>query len=230
VWSPDGERLAFAAMNGDGRFNMFVVSSGGAGGVELLLDSELDQVPTSWSSDGRWLAFDQGPPGATEIWVMSPDGVEDPFPFVQTLPWAGDGQFSPDGRWLLYTSRESGVDQVYVSPFPGPGRRWQLSASGGGSKGRWSPNGEEVYFGTAQAMLLEVGLRRRKKDGGLDIGMPRMLFSYRHDDSLFRGHDGFYDVAADGERFILAQGPEREQNQGLIMLVVPWFADLEEVD
>jgi hypothetical protein len=230
VWSPDGERLAYAGMRGNGQLDMFVVSSRGEGGSELLLESDLDQVPTSWSPDGRWLAFDQGPPGATEVWVMSLDGGEEPFPFVQTPPWVGDGQFSPDGRWLLHTSRESGLDQVYVSPFPGPGSRWQVSASGGASNGRWSPRGDTIFFGTSQAMLMEVDVRRRKKDGGLDVGMPRMLFSYRDDDSVFRGYNGFYDVVGDGERFILGQGPEREQDQGLIMLVVPWFAEIEEED
>ena len=229
VWSPDGERLVFAALNERGRLNMYEVSSRGAGRAELVMESDLDQVPTSWSPDGKWLAFDQGPPGATEIWVVrfdEPGGV--PTPFVQTSPWAGDGQFSPDGKRLLYTSRESGVDQVYVSAFPGPaGDRWLLSAAGGGSVGRWSPDGGQVYFATAQAILMEVDLRPRK-GGGLDVGMPRMLFSYRYDDSLFRGHSGFYDVTAEEERFILAQGPEREEDQGLIRLVVPWSAELEE--
>jgi len=228
VWSPDGERLAFAAMNENGRLNMFVVSSRGAGDAELLRESKLDQVPTSWSPDGRWLAFDQGPPGATEIWIMSLDGAGEPFPFVQTRPWAGDGQFSPDGRWLLYTSRESSADQVYVSPFPSAGDRWQVSASGRASQGRWGQVGDKVFFGTSQAVLMEVEIRRRKKDGGLDLGMPKMLFSYREDDSVFRGHNGFYDVVGDGERFLLAQGPERGEDQGLIMLVVPWFAEIEE--
>ena len=226
VWSPDGERLAFAARRENGRLNIFLIAARDGGRAQLLLESEVDQVPTSWSPDGQWLAFDQGPAGSTEIWVMPLTGEGNPLPFVQTPPWAGDGRFSPDGKWLLYTSRESGVDQVYVSPFPGSEDRWQLSASGWGSHGRWSPGGDKVYFATAQAMLMEVEMRRRK-GGGLDVGMPKILFSYRDDDSLFRGHNGFYDVVGEDERFLLAQGPEREQDQGLIMLVMPWLAELE---
>ena len=93
---------------------------------------------------------------------------------------------------------------------------------------RQAPKGDKVFFGTSQAVLMEVEVRRRKKDGGLDVGMPKMLFSYREDDSVFRGRNGFYDVVGDGERFLLSQGPEREQDQGLIMLVVPWSAEIEE--
>ena len=39
--------------------------------------------------------------------------------------------FSPDGKWLSYSSNESGLDQVYVGPFPGPGARVMVSNAGG---------------------------------------------------------------------------------------------------
>lgn len=227
VWSPDGERLAFAAMTEHGRLGIFVVDSRGTGEAELLLDSELDQVPTSWSPDGELLVFDQGPPGATEIWAVPMTGEGPSRPVVQIPPWVGDGHFSPDGKWLLYTSRESGADQVYLTLFSDPGDRWQLSTSSWGSHGRWSLTGDRVYFGSSQAMLMEVEVRARK-GGGVDLGMPKMLFSFRPDDSVFRGHNGFYDVVGEDERYLLAQGPEREPDRGLIMLVVPWFAELEE--
>lgn len=223
VWSPDGERLAYAAMNGNGRLNMYTVSSRGLGSETLLMESKQDQVPTSWSADGQWLAFEQGSPGATEVWVMPLSGDEEPFPVVQDPPWAGEGQFSPDGRWLLFTSRVSGVDQVYIASFPDAEGRWLLSRSGGARGGRWSQGGDRVFFATPQSMLMEVEVRRRKKDGGLDVGMPRMLFSYRRDDSLFRGFNSFYDVVGDGERFVFVRGPERRQDQGLVMLVFPWL-------
>lgn len=226
VWSPDGQHLAFAALGHEGRFEMYLASMEGAEGANLLVDSELDQIPTSWSSDGQWLVFDQGQPGATEIWALPMEGGGKPVPLVQSPPWAGEGQVSPDGRWLLYTSRESGTDQVYVASFPVADRRWQISAPGWARHGRWSPNGDTVYFSTAQGMLMEVELRRRRKDGGLDVGMPRMLFSYRRDDSLFRGHHGFFDPAPDGERFLLAQGPGSARQRGRIVLVVPWDGEL----
>ena len=227
VWSPDGERLAFAALNGAGRLAMYVAPLDDAGAANLLLKSELDQKPTSWSPDGRWLVFDRGQPGATEIWALPIGGGGDPVPLVQDPPSAADGQVSPDGKWLLYTTRESGADQVYVTSFPEPDRRWLVSATGWAHHGRWSPLGDKVYFGTAQGLLMEVELRRRKRDDGLDIGMPRVLFSYRRDDSLFRGDEGFFDLAAEEEKLILAQGPPGARDPGLITLVVPWHVDLK---
>ena len=41
-------------------------------------------------------------------------------PFLQTKAYQGDGRFSPDGRWVAYDSDESGRNEVYVRPFPGP--------------------------------------------------------------------------------------------------------------
>ena len=34
---------------------------------------------------------------------------------------------TPDGKWMAFASDEQGRDQVYVMPFPGPGRRWVAS-------------------------------------------------------------------------------------------------------
>jgi len=36
--------------------------------------------------------------------------------------------FSPDGRRLAYVSAETGLQEVYVRPFPGPGGKWQSGA------------------------------------------------------------------------------------------------------
>jgi hypothetical protein len=38
--------------------------------------------------------------------------------------------FSPDGRWLAYQSNESGTNEVYVRPFPGPGGRGRRQGEG----------------------------------------------------------------------------------------------------
>jgi Tol biopolymer transport system component len=41
------------------------------------------------------------------------------------------GKLSPDDRRLAYVSDESGRVQVYMQPFPGPGRKWRVSTDGG---------------------------------------------------------------------------------------------------
>jgi len=38
---------------------------------------------------------------------------------------------SPDGHWLAYASADTGRLEIYVQPFPAPGRKAQVSQNGG---------------------------------------------------------------------------------------------------
>src|SRR5262249_3585450 len=49
------------------------------------------------------------------------------------------------GRWMAYVSDESGVSQIYVRPFPGPGGKWQISTEGG-TNPIWSRNRRELFY------------------------------------------------------------------------------------
>jgi len=54
-------------------------------------------------------------------------------------------RFSPDGRWLAYMSIESRRDKIYVTSFPQPTEKWQIS-QGGGELPRWRRDGQEIFF------------------------------------------------------------------------------------
>ena len=60
----------------------------------------------------------------------------EPFPFLQTEFNERGAVFSPDGRWIAYQSDESGQNEIYIRPFPGPGAKWQVSTKGG-TRPRW---------------------------------------------------------------------------------------------
>ena len=85
-----------------------------------------------------------------DIWIVPRNGEAEPFlrtRFNEAYP-----EFSPDGRWLVYTSDESGRDEVYVRPYPGPGRAMQISTAGGSSPG-WSRDGSEVFYRWQERLL-----------------------------------------------------------------------------
>ena len=67
------------------------------------------------------------------------------FHFLQTEFNELNGQFSPDGRWIAYTSDESGRNEIYVGPFPGPGGKQQISTSGG-RQPKWRGDGKEIFY------------------------------------------------------------------------------------
>ena len=58
LWSPGGDRLAFAS-NRDGPLNIYVARSDGER-PERLTRSPRSQVPISWSPDGRFIAYQEG--------------------------------------------------------------------------------------------------------------------------------------------------------------------------
>jgi serine/threonine-protein kinase len=65
--------------------------------------------------------------------------------FVSTTSREAEPAFSPNGQFLAYTSDDSGRNEVYVRPFPGPDRRWPVSTAGG-QFARWSFDGRELYY------------------------------------------------------------------------------------
>lgn len=149
---------------------------------------------------------------------MAMQGDQKPFPVVQIpsyhVMW---GDFSPDGKWITYESDESGMSQVYVAPFPGPGGRWQVSTDGG-SQPLWRQN--EIFFlRDGKVWAAEVD----EKGSGLQLGRAHVLFS-----APVQGNPGhWYDVSRDGKRFVInvasqPQGPEQP-----LSLVVNWTAGLK---
>ncbi len=108
--------------------------------MDVHLPSPGSQVPISWSDVHRTLLFQTG----GETWRFSvEDEKAEPF-----LELAGatlrEARFSPDQTHVAYRSDESGRDEVYVVPYPGPGGKWQISTDGG-AQPMWSPKGGELF-------------------------------------------------------------------------------------
>jgi len=140
---------------------LYWIRSDGSGEAQRLTDGKLFEVPHSFSPDGRRLAFSQlGNGGSFDIFTAPVEGgpgvrlgKAELFlgtPFNELYP-----AFSPDGRWLAYESNETGTNEVYVRPYPGPGGRWQISTGGGGFA-LWSRDGRELLFETLDWRVMAV--------------------------------------------------------------------------
>jgi Tol biopolymer transport system component len=146
VWSPDGSRFAFSHLAGAGLRQLMVQASDGTGSATALYKEAVSQSPTDWSQDGKYILYERGEPGNANIWVMPTDGVSKPFAVVRsTSTWVRDGRFSPDGKWVAFAMRGTIGDEVYITPFPGPGTNWLVSHAGGHGP-RWSADGKWLYF------------------------------------------------------------------------------------
>ena len=125
-----------------------------------------------WSPDAKYLIVgEQHPDTGLDIEIL---GLSDrqiktiaATPFNEVSP-----TLSPDGKWLAYFTTEAANSQVFVTPFPSGGPRWQASTQRGAFP-RWSSDGKKLYFvSDLQSHLAVVDFR-----GGPapDFGSPRTL-------------------------------------------------------
>jgi eukaryotic-like serine/threonine-protein kinase len=224
VWSPSGKQLAYAHSSqqapGD---HMYLLNPDGTGKEEALEQPIMDALgnyPSSWSPDGQILLFDhQDKAGKFSIWVLPFNGARKPSTFVESQFNSQMGMFSPDGHWVAYVSGDSGIDEVYVAPFPGPGARVQVS-SGGGSEPRWRRDGQELFYLSPELKMMAAQITATA--GDLRVGSVRTLFVV----TPIGGVSGYlYDVTADGQKFIISQDFEHTSTVPLT-IVTNWAAEL----
>ena len=222
VWSPDGARIAYASLR-QSQFTLFVKDASGAGKEEVLLESESNNFPSDWSRDGRYILFSSDDTkGKTklDIWVLPLFGDRKAYPYLQTPFNEADAVFSPDGRWVAYESDETGSYQVYLSPFPAGGGKWQVS-QGGGAQPQWKRDGSALYYLAPGGKLMEVSIK--EKGPAIEIGTPQQLFQEPLATPV--AIERAYSVAADGKRFLVNKA--ERGSAAPLTLVTDWTMDLK---
>jgi Tol biopolymer transport system component len=216
AWSPNGDRLAFAGRRADDRgLNLYEKVLSGTGEEKRLLDRDGLEIPTSWSSDGRFLLFQSQSPGA-DISVLPLAADAKVFSFANMRFTEGSAQFSPDGRWVAYSSDETGRTEVYIAPFQRGGRREPISTDGGGSP-RWRHDSKELFYIRGDNTLMAVPISLGESSIQVSVAQP--LFQTR-----FRNAALPYDVTKDG-RFLVNRSLD-DATPTPITLVVNWPAAL----
>ena len=213
LWSPDGKEVAFTS-NQQAAISVKTIGSSAPERTLLSSPNPIYQAIADWSSDGRYLMYEQGAGINTDLWVLPLSGDSKPFFFTSG---ASRGTFSPDGRWVSYVATEGGRPEVFVAPFPWTGTKWQIS-NGGGAGPRWRADGKELfYFDLTGITAVEV-------DGAgsaFQVGSSKLLFRLPLRGIISRE----YAPSRDGQRF-LAVTPSEGSSQSLT-LVQNWPAELK---
>jgi Tol biopolymer transport system component len=195
---------------------MRIVDADRGGKSDVITGSSAADYPNSISPDGSVLLFVKM--AATgDLHALTLRGDRGPFAVLETPAYEAGGQFSPDGRWIAYVSDESGQLQVYVRPFPSLDRKWQVSTEGG-TQVVWNRNGKELFYRRGNK-LMAVGVAT---DPDLTLTTPKLLFERRY--ALGTVTFPNYDVAADGERFVMVRD---ESGSGRLDVVLNWSDELK---
>jgi serine/threonine protein kinase len=216
VWSPDGRTIMYTSGAPANVFRKQV----GVGSEQRLTQTSYQYV-TDWSRDGRFLLGLEGPTGSHQsVWVRpaSPNDAK-PKPYLQATFNTLWGRFSPDTHWVAFVSNESGQSEVYIDAFPEPRGAARISTRGGNFPA-WSPNGRELFYVSPDYKLMSVSLKITADS--IQPALPRELFQLPALDSASYP----YDVAPDGQRFLVPAAAERVATQPL-KVIVNWPALLK---
>ncbi|MFH1893638.1 MAG: protein kinase [Candidatus Zixiibacteriota bacterium] len=167
--SPDGTRLALVG-GGEGRsIGLFTVSVDG-GETELVQPTTSDYRgydKTSWSPDGKWIAFTRyNHHGQADLCVIPSDGGEIRQLVASAYPWRkifiGRPAWSPDGKLIAYpTPEENGAGTICVIRLEG-GNPEIVARFEPGVLAKcvtWSPDGKKLAYASAEAdYKLDVGM------------------------------------------------------------------------
>jgi Tol biopolymer transport system component len=209
VWTPDGQRITYSSVDKGGTYNLWWIRADGAGDAQRLTESKSAQYARSWRFDGKVLAFNQANP-TYDIMTLSVEGNEksgwkpvEPKPFLSSPFIEQSPAFSPDGRWIAYHSTESGIFEVYVRPFPGPGGKWQIS-TGGGFIPKWSGNGKELFYRTVADSKIMV-VTYTASGGSFHADKPQLWSPGQFTDRGLGTYN--FDLHPDGKRFAVLKAP-----------------------
>jgi serine/threonine protein kinase/Tol biopolymer transport system component len=224
IWSPDGKRIVYGASKG-GRTDLYEKNSGGSGEERLVLHSDQDKVPTSWSRDGRFLLFQSIDPKTREdLWILPLEGDRKPYLFLGTDAREQQGQFSPDQRWIAYFATSSSNPEVFVRPFTpnsrspatAAGPLWMVSSNGGVFP-QWSADGKRLFYISVNSDLMVMDVQAGVS---LQSGVPQRLFN-----ALVPTR---WSLSPSGDRFLFMRFSTSAGPPPPFTMVLNWMAKLEQ--
>jgi serine/threonine protein kinase len=223
AWTPDGREVTFVSDSGN-RKDLYARRADGSANPSLLLHADREIDYGFVSRDGQWIVYQTdvtGAPTRRDLFARRTGGDTTTIalavsPVIEVAP-----RLSPDGRWLAYVSNESGQVEVYVSPFPNTSTSRTLVSLNGGYEPLWGRNGRELFYtsGTGDSLIaakVELSPTFRV--------IERTALFDRSQYSRSTTAGPMYDVAPDGQRFIMTR--KRGESSERLVLVLNWFTEL----
>jgi Tol biopolymer transport system component len=227
LWTPDGAHVVYAS---EGQaYDIHWRAADLSADNRTLIASPFDKFPSSFTSDGKQIAYVEVASDGSKIKFFCLDTTARPLTFPASahsdafVVYDAFPVFSPSGRWLAYVSNESGRSEVYARHVPDfSGQRRQISI-GGGTEPRWTKGGRELVFRNDDTVFAAAV---NPVTG--ESAHPVALFSAAYvggvwDDLGGGAHE--YDVTPDGARFLFAK-PQTGDATADVVIVANWLSEL----
>jgi serine/threonine protein kinase/Tol biopolymer transport system component len=215
VWSPDAARLVFSS-NQKYNFDLYVKNSDGSQEDTSIVHDDHDKNPNDWSRSGKYILYTRG----SDLWFVTYPELKS-SQFLKAPGVLRNGQFSPDGKWVAHASNETGKWEIYVTSFPEPRGKWQVS-TGGGEQPRWRGDGKELFYLSSDRKMMAAPVIT---GANFDVGTPAALFQSTPRQPVSTNDQFVYDVSRDGQRFLILT-PLKQSESAPMSIVLNWTAKL----
>lgn len=154
AWSPDGQRLAFAARSWDSnQYGVYLMDRQGQVGQPLFADARLESSAPDWAPDGslvlaRWVEAEGGAEGGfdSQIFSAQADGSG-----LRSLPDSQSDEqprVSPDGRQIVFVSQRDDQADIYRMDVDGSNVVRLTNSTASELHPAWSPDGKWIVYAT----------------------------------------------------------------------------------
>ncbi|HEX4439056.1 MAG TPA: protein kinase [Thermoanaerobaculia bacterium] len=149
--SPDGKRATASIVDlRTGIADIWMIDLA-TGTRSRFTSGTKDKFWSTWSSDGRFLAYAADHPGGSsgyDVVIRPVDGNTEKVVAADAVENEVPTGFSPDGRYLVFSKRRQLHDDLWVVPVDGSAAPRQITSTPGESMGVVSPNGRYVAYVT----------------------------------------------------------------------------------
>jgi serine/threonine protein kinase len=213
VWSPDAKRVVFTS-NHQSNIDLYMKNADGTKEEKSVVHDDFNKYPNDWSRDGKYILYTRGP----DLWVVTVPDLTSKL-YLKAASVLRNGQFSTDGKWVAYASNESGKWEIYVTSFPDPQGKWQVS-TGGGEQPRWRGDGKELFYLSSDNKMMVAPVTPGAK---FDSGTPIALFQANPREQVSLNDVFVYDVRRDGKEFLINTKVRRPETAPM-SVVLNWDA------